>query len=191
MRIWEMVLLGAGLSMDAFAISIVYGLGMRRFRPERAALAGFFFGGAQAAMPLLGWLLGSQFARYIQQFDHWIAFALLGFLGVKMLYGALKGPEEDPEAPDETALGLTRLLVMAIATSIDSLAVGISLAFLRVNILVAAAVIGLTTFCISFAGVAVGQRFGGKHQRKAEILGGVMLVLIGVRILLEGLGVIP
>ena len=190
MQLWEMVLLGVGLSMDAFAVSICHGLGMRKINFWHATVVALFFGGSQALMPLLGWLLGSQFQQYIERFDHWIAFALLAVIGGKMLWETLHGGDED-EKPEDSKLDLGRLSFMAVATSIDALAVGVSLALLRVNIALAASTIGVTTFAISFGGVLVGYRFGSRYKQKAEITGGVVLILIGLKILLEGLGILP
>ena len=182
----ELVLIGVGLSMDAFAVALCKGLSMRRINYAHAAVIALFFGVFQAVMPLIGWVLGTQFARYITSVDHWIAFALLGYIGGKMIWEAVRGGEE--EQPQE--LDLKMLLMMAVATSIDALAVGITFAFLRMDILSSALTIGATTFLISFGGVAAGNRFGARYKQKAEIVGGVVLVLIGVKILLEHLGVI-
>ena len=189
MQLVEMILIGVSLSMDAFAVSICHGLSMRKFNPRHAGLVGLFFGGFPAIMPVLGWLLGSQFARYIERFDHWVAFLLLAFIGGKMIWEVARGGEDDAEIDDER-LDLRRLFVLAVATSIDALAVGISFGVLRVNIAMAAATIGVTTFVICIAGVAVGFRFGSKYKEKAELAGGVMLILIGLKILLEHLGVL-
>ena len=189
MQLWEMVLLGVGLSMDAFAVSICHGLSMRRFNGRHASIVALFFGGSQAIMPLFGWLLGSQFQQYIEKFDHWIAFLLLAFIGGKMIWEVLRAKEDDAQV-DAEKLDLGQLFFMAIATSIDALAVGISLALLRVNIVLAASTIGITTFVISFGGVLVGFRFGSRYKEKAEITGGVVLILIGLKILLEGLGIL-
>ena len=182
----ELVLIGVGLSMDAFAVALCKGLSMRRINYAHAAVIALFFGVFQAVMPLIGWVLGTQFARHITSVDHWIAFALLGYIGGKMIWEAVRGGEEE----HAEALSLKLLVMMAVATSIDALAVGITFAFLQMDILPSAAVIGLTTFVISFGGVFAGNRFGARYKRKAEIVGGVVLVLIGVKILLEHLGVI-
>lgn len=173
--------------MDAFAVSLCQGLSMRRLNLKHGAIIAAFFGGFQALMPLLGWLLAKQFAHYIDNYDHWIAFALLVFIGGKMIVEALKVDEEDCGCPEEK-LDLKELFMLAIATSIDALAVGISFAFLRVDILPSVALIGATTFLLSFIGVALGNRFGNRYKNKAEIVGGVVLILIGVKILLQHLG---
>ena len=186
MSFLELLLVAVGLSMDAFAVAVCRGLEMRRIDYRQALLIAVFFGGFQALMPVVGYLLGAGFEHYISAFDHWIAFALLAFIGGKMIWEAVRGGEE--EQPQE--LDLKMLLMMAVATSIDALAVGITFAFLRMDILSSALTIGATTFLISFGGVAAGNRFGARYKQKAEIVGGVVLVLIGVKILLEHLGAI-
>ncbi len=191
MGIIEFFLTGVGLSMDAFAVAICKGLGMRKVNYKQMLLIALFFGGFQALMPLLGWLLGRQFEQYITSVDHWIAFALLVLIGANMLREARKEDDTaDTEAVYDAPLPLGQLLLMAIATSIDALAVGISFAFLGVNIWLAIAVIGTTTFLISAAGVFIGNRFGNRYEKRATIAGGIILILLGVKILLEHLGVI-
>lgn len=191
MGIIEFFLTGVGLSMDAFAVAICKGLGMRKINYKQMLLIALFFGGFQALMPLLGWLLGRQFEQYITSVDHWIAFALLVLIGANMLREARKEDDTaDTEAVYDAPLPLGQLLLMAIATSIDALAVGISFAFLGVNIWLAIAVIGTTTFLISAAGVFIGNRFGNRYEKRATIAGGIILILLGVKILLEHLGVI-
>lgn len=183
-------LLGVGLAMDAFAVSICKGLSMKKVKPKNAIIVGLFFGGFQAFMPFLGWLLGSQFEQYIVSVDHWIAFALLGIIGGKMLYEAIKGEEEceyDHSIKEET-LDIKELFILAIATSIDALAVGITFAFLKYPVGLSVTIIGITTFVISVAGVYIGNFFGERFKKKAEIAGGIILVGIGVKILLEHLG---
>ena len=187
----EFFLTGIGLSMDAFAVAICKGLGMRKVNYKQMLLIALFFGGFQALMPLLGWLLGRQFEQYITSVDHWIAFALLVLIGANMLREARKGDDTtDAETVYDAPLPLWQLLLMAIATSIDALAVGISFAFLGVNIWLAIAIIGTTTFLISAAGVFIGNRFGNRYEKRATIAGGIILILLGVKILLEHLGVI-
>ena len=187
----EFFLTGIGLSMDAFAVAICKGLGMREVNYKQMLLIALFFGGFQALMPLLGWLLGRQFEQYITSVDHWIAFALLVLIGANMLREARKGDDTtDAETVYDAPLLLGQLLLMAIATSIDALAVGISFAFLGVNIWLAIAIIGTTTFLISAAGVFIGNRFGNRYEKRATIAGGIILILLGVKILLEHLGVI-
>lgn len=186
----ELFLIGVGLSMDAFAVSICKGLGMSRLNMRQAAVISLFFGGFQALMPLIGWALGSQLTDFITPIDHWIAFGLLAFVGGKMLWDAFYEDDEDEGVQTDEKLDLKELLMLAIATSIDALAVGITFAFLQVAIVPSIAIIGLTTFVISFAGVAVGHFFGARFEKPATIVGGVVLILIGVKILLEHLGVI-
>lgn len=187
----ELFLIGVGLSMDAFAVSICKGLGMKRLNMKQALVIGLFFGGFQALMPLIGWALGTQLADFITPIDHWIAFILLALIGGKMLLDAFSGgDEEDAGEPKDARLDLKELLMLAIATSIDALAVGITFAFLGVNIVVAIAVIGVTTFVLSVVGVAVGHAFGARYEKGATIAGGIVLILIGCKILLEHLGFI-
>ena len=186
----ELFLIGVGLSMDAFAVSICKGLGMSRLNMRQAAVISLFFGGFQALMPLIGWALGSQLTDFITPIDHWIAFGLLAFVGGKMLWDAFHEDDEAEGVQTDEKLDLKELLMLAIATSIDALAVGITFAFLQVAIVPSITIIGLTTFVISFAGVAVGHFFGARFEKPAIIVGGVVLILIGVKILLEHLGVI-
>lgn len=185
----ELLLIAIGLSMDAFAISVCKGLSMPRLNLKQAGVIGLFFGGFQALMPAIGWLLGKQFERYITQFDHWIAFVLLAFIGGKMIFEAAGGNGGE-EADALVRLDIKELLLLSVATSIDALAVGITFAFLQVSIASSAAMIGCTTFILAFAGVAIGNKFGGKFREKAEIAGGAILILIGLKILLEHLGIL-
>ena len=187
MSFWEIFLIGVSLAMDAFAVALCKGLSMPRLNMKQAAVIGLFFGGFQALMPFIGWLLGTQFEQYITEIDHWIAFVLLGFIGGKMIYDALRGEDED-ECEVCTHLNIRELFVLAIATSIDALAVGVTFAFLKMAILPAVSTIGVTTFCLSVAGVAIGNRFGLRFKSKAELAGGCVLVLMGLKILLEHLG---
>ena len=189
MGIVELFLIGVGLSMDAFAVSVCKGLNMKTLNRKHALVIGLFFGGFQGLMPLLGWLLGKQFEGYITAFDHWIAFVLLAFIGGKMVWEAL---HEDPEETEqgEPKLDLKELFMLAVATSIDALAVGITFAFLQVNVFISCGIIGAVTFVISAAGVKIGNVFGTKYKQKAEIAGGIALILIGTKILLEHLGIL-
>ena len=188
----ELFLIGVGLSMDAFAAAICQGLFMTRIKWSHALTVGLYFGGFQALMPFIGWMLGSQFADRIQQYDHWIAFILLVLIGGNMIREALSGDEEDAaQAETDLRLDHKKLFLMAIATSIDALAIGVTFAFLETAILPAIGIIGCTTFCISVAGVAVGCWFGARYKQRAEITGGVILVLLGCKILLEHLGLLP
>ena len=182
----ELLLVAIGLSMDAFAVAVCRGLEMRRVNYRQALLIAAFFGGFQALMPIIGYLLGAGFEHYISAFDHWIAFVLLAFIGGKMIWEAVQGGGEG----QAQGLGLKTLLMMAVATSIDALAVGITFAFLQMDILPSAGIIGITTFTLSFGGVCVGNRFGASYKKKAEAIGGVVLVLIGLKILLGHLGVL-
>lgn len=184
MGIWELFLIGVGLSMDAFAVAVCKGLAMQKMRWKQAAAIAFSFGLFQALMPLAGWLLGHQFEAYITSIDHWIAFVLLGIIGGKMIWDSFH--EEDESFQDR--FSWKELLVLSVATSIDALAVGITFAFLRVSIVPAASLIGCTTFVLSLGGVCVGQKFGGKFRSRAALAGGVILCLIGLKILLEHLG---
>ena len=187
MGIFELFLIGIGLSMDAFAVAICKGLSMRKIDGRQTVTVALFFGGFQALMPVLGWALGKQFEQYITRYDHWIAFVLLLYIGGKMIWEALRGGEEAAAAAN---FSVKELLLLAVATSIDALAVGITFAFLRVEIGLAAAIIGCTTFALSLAGVFIGNRFGSRYKQKAEVVGGVILVLIGVKILLEHTGIL-
>lgn len=191
MEILELLLIGVSLSMDAFAVSLCQGLSMPRLNWRHAAVISLFFGGFQALMPVIGWLLGSQFAGYIQSFDHWVAFVLLLLIGGNMVREAFSPEEEEEDGCSAgERLDLKRLFLMAVATSIDALAIGVTFAFLEVQILEAASVIGVTTFVISLAGVAIGNYFGTRYQKRAEITGGVILILLGTKILLEHLGIL-
>ncbi len=190
MGIVELILLAVGLSMDAFAVSICKGLAMQKTTFKHGAICGAWFGGFQALMPLIGFFLGSFFADAIKSVDHWIAFGLLAFIGCNMLREALS-KECDCQEQENGDLGFRTMLVMAVATSIDALAVGISLAMAgNVNIFTAVLLIGIITFWFSFFGVKLGSLFGSRFEKKAELAGGVILVLLGVKILLEHLGVI-
>ncbi len=186
MGLGELFILALGLSMDAFAVSICKGLGLGKIRPRHMAIAGAWFGGFQALMPLIGYYLGRFFAEIITAYDHWVAFALLLVIGGKMIWEALEKEQEDVDG----AMDPKTMLLLAIATSIDALAVGVTFAFLEVNILPAVLFIGLTTFVCSALGVKVGSVFGARYKQKAELAGGVVLVLIGLKILLEGLGIL-
>lgn len=184
----EIFLIGVGLSMDAFAVSICKGLGMKKINFKYAVVLALFFGGFQALMPLIGWALGWQFKELITPIDHWIAFGLLAIIGGKMLWDAFH--EDDDEEVEEVGerYNIPEIFMLAIATSIDALAVGVTFAFLQVNIIFAITVIGVTTFLLSLCGVMVGNRFGSKYEKASTIVGGVVLILIGLKILFEHLG---
>jgi len=191
MGFFEIFMIGVGLSMDAFAVAICKGLNMHRLDQMQTLVIALFFGGFQALMPFWGWLLGRQFKAYITSFDHWIAFALLTFIGGRMVWEVVRKKEDAPSnASVGQKLDIKELLLLAIATSIDALAVGISFAFLQVRIVSAVTLIGCTTFVLSAAGVCVGHKFGAKYEDKATLAGGIILILIGVKILLEHLGLI-
>ncbi|MBP3540286.1 MAG: manganese efflux pump [Clostridia bacterium] len=180
-------LIAIGLSMDAFAVSMCKGLGMKRLNRKHAFIIALFFGGFQALMPLIGWFLGTQFEQYIQSVDHWIAFGLLAYIGGKMLWDAIRGDDSEEAQRVESKLDVKELVILAIATSIDALAAGITFAVLKTPIVPAVTLIGLITLALCFIGVSVGFHFGSKYEKAAQITGGVVLILIGLKILLEHL----
>ena len=186
----ELLLIGVGLSMDAFAVSVCKGLAMRKVNKKQAFIIGLFFGGFQALMPFIGWALGTQFESYITSIDHWIAFILLALIGGKMVIEATKTEEEQEIKQMDPPLDMKEMLLLAIATSIDALAVGITFAFLQYPIVEAMLIIGMTTFVLSIIGVYVGNAFGSRYQKRAEMAGGIILILIGLKILLEHLGIL-
>lgn len=185
MGLLELFILAVGLSMDAFAVSVCKGLSLGKIRLKHMCIAGAWFGGFQALMPLLGYLLGSFFADFVAKYAHWIAFVLLVFLGGKMIKEAL-GTEERVDA----SMDIRSMLLLAIATSIDAFAVGVSFAFLQVSIIPAISFIGSITFVCSAVGVKLGSIFGMKYKSKAELCGGVILILIGIKTMLDGLGIL-
>ena len=186
----ELFFIAVGLSMDAFAVSICLGLNMEKVTTKKLFIVGLYFGTFQAVMPLIGFLVAALFTAKIVAFDHWIAFGLLCFLGGKMMVGSLKKEDGEQPCKKETSISHMVMFPLAVATSIDALAVGVSLAFLRVSIIPAVSFIGVTTFIISVLGVRIGYIFGVKCKSKAEFIGGVILVLIGIKILLEHLDII-
>ena len=193
MGIGELFLLAVGLSMDAFAVSVCKGLAMKKATLKAEATCGLWFGGFQMLMPVTGFFLGSLFAEAIEAFDHWVAFGLLVIIGINMLKEALEKEDESGDDPEKDAdLSVRTMFLMAVATSIDALAVGVSFSMveLSVSIGTAAALIGCTTFAISVGGVFVGHIFGAKYKNRAEFVGGAILVLIGLKILLEHFGVL-
>ncbi len=177
----ELFIIAIGLSMDAFAVSVCKGLALPKTEWKHALLAGVYFGGFQALMPLIGYLLGVQFQNAIVSIDHWIAFVLLSIIGANMVKEALSKEEEE----GNPSFDMKTMLLLAVATSIDALAVGVTFAFLKVQILLAVGLIGITTFGLSAAGVAVGNMFGSRYKAKAELAGGLILIAMGVKILLE------
>lgn len=184
MGLIELFLIAVGLSMDAFAVSVCKGLAMPKYTFKKAAIVGLWFGGFQALMPAIGYVLGAQFQEAIASIDHWIAFVLLALIGGNMIHEALDNDEEEADA----SLDVKTMFLLAVATSIDALAIGITFAFLKVSIIPAVCFIGIVTFIISFAGVKIGNVFGARYKNKAEIVGGVILILLGLKILLEHLG---
>lgn len=190
MGIVELLLIAVGLSMDAFAVSICKGLGMKKVNLKVAFALALFFGGFQALMPLIGWALGSQFLWLISPIDHWIAFVLLAVIGGKMLWEALHDEEGEDDGKPADKIDLGEFFILAVATSIDALAVGISFAALAVDIVPSILIIGIVTFCFTVGGVFVGNFFGSRYEKPASIVGGVVLILIGLKILLEHLGIL-
>ena len=187
MSFWELLLIAVGLSMDAFAVSVCKGLSVKKLGVKHALLAGLYFGGFQFLMPVLGYLLGYRFEALIARYDHWIAFVLLGLIGGNMIRESFSQEEEN--LGDD--FGFRTMVLLAIATSIDALAVGVTFAFLEVAILPSAALIGVTTFLLSALGICIGHAFGARFKSGAERAGGVILILIGLKILLEHLGILP
>lgn len=183
MSIWDLFILAVGLSMDAFAVSVCKGLSLGKIKPKHMCIAGAWFGGFQALMPLIGYFLGSFFAEMIEKYDHWVAFVLLAIIGGNMIKESF-GKDEKVDS----SMDVKSMLLLAIATSIDALAVGVTFAFLQVQIVPAVSFIGVITFIFSAVGVKIGSLFGTKYKSKAELFGGIVLVLIGIKILLEGIG---
>ncbi len=179
----EILLIGIGLAMDAFAVSICKGLSMKSMSWRKALIVGLYFGTFQALMPVIGYFLGATFENLVTQIDHWIAFALLTFIGSNMLKEAFTKNEENRN----DNVDFKTMIILAIATSIDALAVGITFAFLKVDIILATIIIGIVTLIICIIGVKLGNKFGDKYERKAEVVGGAILILIGLKILLEHL----
>ena len=186
MDLLTLLALAVGLAMDAFAVSICKGLAMREKVLKKGIIVGLWFGGFQALMPTIGFFLGTQFKDQITSIDHWIAFVLLGVIGINMVKEALSNEEE--QADD--SIEVKEMFMLAVATSIDALAVGITFAFLNVHIVSAASIIGVCTFLISFAGVKIGNIFGTKYKSKAELAGGIILILLGFKILFEHLHIL-
>ena len=182
----ELFLIAVGLSMDAFSVSICKGLTTKKFSWRMALVCGLWFGFFQALMPIIGYFLGAQFQEMIEAYDHWIAFGLLFLIGANMIREAVWGKEEEQDG----SLGFKTMLLLAIATSIDALAVGVSFACIQVKIWSSVIIIGITTFLFSVLGVKIGNVFGSKYEKSASIVGGIILILIGLKILLEHLGVI-
>lgn len=191
MSLVELFLVAVGLAMDAFAVSICKGLQMKKINYGHGTVIALFFGAFQGLMPLLGWLLGSSFGRYITEADHWIAFVLLAFIGGKMIYEALHGDDGGEAAESGDVLDIRELFILSVATSIDALAVGITFALLPdTSIWASITVIAAVTFVLSLIGVIIGNRFGVKYKSRAELFGGLILVLMGLKILLEHTGIL-
>lgn len=183
MTLFELFVIAVGLSMDAFAVSICKGLSMQKMSWKKALVVGLYFGGFQAGMPLLGYFLGSRFQEKIMAFDHWIAFILLCLIGVNMIRESFSKEEEQTDA----SISFRSMVPLAVATSIDALAVGVTFAFLRVEIVPAVSFIGIVTLLLSMVGVKAGNVFGSRYKSRAELAGGIILVLMGVKILIEHL----
>lgn len=186
MGIAELILVSLGLAMDAFSVSVCKGLSMKKINYKGAAVTALFFGVFQGIMPLIGYFFGSSFEQFISSFSHWIAFILLGFIGGKMIYEVIKGGDEE-SVSSEYKLDIKELFILAIATSIDALAVGVIFAAQKTNLILSVSVIAGITFAVCLAGVIIGNRFGSKYEKKAELAGGIVLVIIGVKLLVDGL----
>ena len=186
MGITEIIFISISLAMDAFAVSVCKGLSMPKMNWKKAIIIGLYFGFFQGLMPVIGYLLGSSFENLVTNIDHWIAFGLLSFIGISMILESFKKDESN----NNDSIDFKTMIVLAIATSIDALAIGITFAFLNVNLLLSVILIGIITFIISVIGVKIGNRFGDKFESKAEIIGGTILFLIGVKILLEHLNIL-
>jgi putative Mn2+ efflux pump MntP len=185
MSLIEIVLIAVGLSMDAFAVSITLGLSAKILKPPRIIIPGVYFGFFQVLMPMIGYFAGVYFANKIEKLDHWIAFVLLGFIGGKMIKDSFSKEKTGEETRDKNSFGFINILILAIATSIDALAIGITFAFLRVNIYTAVLITGIITFFIAMCGVIIGNIFGMKFKSKAEFTGGAVLFIIGIKIVIE------
>ena len=186
MSIMYLFILAVALSMDAFTVAICKGLAMQKADLSKAVIVGAYFGFFQAAMPMLGYVIGKRFASYIVAVDHWIAFVLLAVIGINMMKSALSEEEYD----EDSSLQVKNMIVLSIATSIDALAVGVAFAFVQVNIILALCMIGVITFIISACGVRVGSFIGSKMKKYAEVAGGVLLILLGIKLLIEGLNLL-
>jgi len=186
MELFEIVGIGIGLAMDAFAVSICKGLSMKKINWKSAFIIALYFGGFQALMPVVGFLLGTSFSTFVVSVDHWIAFILLAIIGGNMI----KDSTDDEVEKRNDNVDFKTMIVLAIATSIDALAVGVTFAFFKVNLILAISIIGIVTFVLSLFGVVIGNKFGDKLQNKAELTGGIILIIIGLKILLEHLGIL-
>ena len=185
MGIWEILLIAVGVSMDAFAVSICKGLSVRKLKSRHAFAVSMWFGGFQALMPLMGYFIAVSFADHVSEFDHWISFVLLALIGANMIKESLGAKDDDEDSDSD--FSFLKMLALAVATSIDALAVGVSFAFLQVNIWTSILIIGAVTAAFSGAGVVIGNQFGSRYRSKAEFAGGLILILIGLKILIEHL----
>ena len=185
MELTEIFVIGIGLAMDAFAISVCKGLSMKKLALKKAIIIALYFGVFQALMPVLGYFLGSTFSLFVQKVDHWIVFSLLVIIGGNMI----KSTTDDEKEKINDRIDVKTMVVLAIATSIDALAVGVTFAFFEINLLLAISIIGVVTFSLAILGVVIGNKFGNKFQNKAELAGGIILIIIGLKILLEHLGI--
>ena len=186
MELFEIIAIGFGLAMDAFAVSICKGLSMKKIDFKKAIIIAIYFGAFQALMPVLGFLLGSTFSSFVQSVDHWIAFILLAIIGGNMI----KDSTDDETEKRNDNVDVKTMIILAIATSIDALAVGITFAFFKVDLIFSISIIGIITFVLSIIGVVIGNKFGDKFQNRAELAGGIVLIIIGLKILLEHLGIL-
>ena len=186
MELFEIIVIGIGLAMDAFAVSICKGLSMKKIDWKKALIIALYFGAFQALMPVVGYFLGSTFSSFVQSVDHWIAFILLAIIGGNMI----KDSTDDEVEKRNDKVDVKTMIMLAIATSIDALAVGVTFAFFKVNLLFSISVIGIITFVLSFFGVIIGNKFGDKFQNRAELAGGIVLITIGLKVLLEHLGIL-
>ena len=186
MEIFEIIVIGIGLAMDAFAVSVCKGLSMKKMNWKSAIIIALYFGIFQAGMPIIGYFLGTTFSGFVENVDHWIAFILLAIIGVNMI----KDSTDDEIEKRNDKIDIKTMIILAIATSIDALAIGVTFAFFETNISLAVTVIGIITFILSLIGVKIGNKFGDKFQNKAELTGGIILIIIGLKILLEHIGII-
>ncbi len=188
MNILEVILVSIGLAMDAFAVSVCKGLAMKKIDFKKMLVIGLYFGIFQGGMPVIGYMLGTNFESLVTKIDHWIAFILLSFIGINMIREALKSKCDCEKQSDSVAF--KEMVILAIATSIDALAVGITFAFLKTNLIAVVTSIGVITFVLSMMGVCIGNRFGNKYESKAQITGGLILIMMGIKILFEHVGII-
>ena len=186
MELFEIIFVGVGLAMDAFAVSVCKGLSMKKINWKKATIIALYFGIFQALMPVIGYFLGSSFSVLVEKVDHWIAFILLAIIGGNMI----KESRDDELEKRNDRVDFKTMIVLAIATSIDALAIGVTFAFLNVNLMLSISIIGVVTFILSLFGVVIGNKFGDKFQNKAELAGGIILIIIGLKILLEHLGIL-